>query len=131
MDFSRHFSFVIINKKILIHLCFIPISNRLARNLFFKMCKYNVPLRYETYNALKHPWVTRSTNSQIPETLIESYSKFDMIYKFKALLGMGMAFFVFKACHQDLFSKIKEKEKDEVKETDGNAQNLGEAIPKK
>ena len=45
----------------------------LARNLFLKLCKFETMNRYEPYKALNHPWITRSTKSQIPMTIIEEY----------------------------------------------------------
>lgn len=57
----------------------------LARNLFLKLCKFDKIHRYETLKALRHPWITRSASSSIPETLIESYKKIDMTKKFRCV----------------------------------------------
>ena len=58
----------------------------LARNLFLKLCKYEPLLRYSITKALMHPWITRSSKSQIPLTIFEEYSKSDKIKTFKQLL---------------------------------------------
>ena len=68
----------------------------LSRNLFLKLCKYDPILRYGPYKALRHPWITRSNNSQIPMTLLEEYSKSDKIDNFKALLATGIALIMIK-----------------------------------
>ena len=64
----------------------------LARNLFLKLCKFEPILRYGTYKALNHPWITRSTNSEIPMTLLEEYSKCDKIKTFNSLLSSFIIF---------------------------------------
>ena len=58
----------------------------LARNLFLKLCKFEPRLRYNISRALLHPWITRSSKSQIPLTIFEEYSKSDKIKTFKQLL---------------------------------------------
>ena len=56
---------------------FVPEMPLLARNLFLKLCKHQAFFRYETYKALKHPWITRMSNSQIPLTLIDEIERDD------------------------------------------------------
>ena len=68
----------------------------LARNLFLKLCKCDPNFRYGTYKALKHPWITRSNQSQIPMTLLEEYNKTDKIVNFKALLATGITLIMIK-----------------------------------
>ena len=68
----------------------------LARNLFLKLCKYEPLFRYEPYKALRHPWITRSVNSQIPMTLLEEYNKSEKIQIFKALLTSTLALVLIK-----------------------------------
>ena len=68
----------------------------LARNLFLKLCKSDPNFRYGTYKALKHPWITRSNQSQIPMTLLEEYNKTDKIINFKALLATGISLIMIK-----------------------------------
>jgi hypothetical protein len=68
----------------------------LARNLFLKLCKYEPILRYGPYRALRHPWITRSHQSQIPMTLLEEYNMSDKIVNFKALLSAGIALKIMK-----------------------------------
>ena len=79
----------------------------LARNLFLKLCKFEPILRYGTYRALKHPWITRSTSSEIPMTLLEEYSKFDKIKTFKCLLS---SFFILPILKRYLNIKQKHDE---------------------
>jgi len=81
----------------------------LARNLFLKLCKYDPILRYGPYKALRHPWITRSNNSQIPMTLLEEYNKSDKIVNFKALLATGIALIMIKNKY-NLKPKIQENE---------------------
>ena len=58
----------------------------LARNLFLKLCKFEPIFRYSTIKALIHPWITRSSKSQIPLTIYEEFNKNDKIINFKYLL---------------------------------------------
>jgi serine/threonine protein kinase len=57
----------------------------LARNLFLKMCKFNKQYRYDCFKCLRHPWVTRNPNNDIPITLIESCLRSNMIEKFRSV----------------------------------------------
>ena len=68
----------------------------LARNLFLKLCKFEPIFRYEVYKALNHPWITRSTKSQIPMTILEEYNKSDKIKTFHALLSSVVSLFILK-----------------------------------
>lgn len=72
------------------------------------MCKFNRIYRYESYRALKHPWVTRSVKSNIPLTMLESYSKQDLIKKFKFLLGTLLFMPIFKVMNKKLFKITKD-----------------------
>jgi serine/threonine protein kinase len=82
---------------------------RLARNFFFKLTKYSVFERYDSYKALRHPWITRLSNSTIPETLFETYTKLDLIKKLKNLLRCSIALYVYKSTNQNVFNKVKKK----------------------
>ena len=42
----------------------------IARNLFMKLCKRDSFFRYRTDKALKHPWILRKVNIEIPLTLV-------------------------------------------------------------
>ena len=57
----------------------------LARNLFMKMCKFNKQYRYDCYKCLRHPWITRNPNNDIPTTLIESCLRNSMLEKFRSV----------------------------------------------
>ncbi len=72
------------------------------------MCKFNTTYRYEALKVLRHPWISRSASSSIPETLIECYGKMSKLLEFKILLSIGAVFHIYKATHQNLFSKLKE-----------------------
>jgi len=80
------------------------------------MCKLNTSSRYEALKVLRHPWVTRCAKSNIPETLIDSYKKMNMINKFRHLLTVGVALYVYKINNQEFFSKLKQEEEEEEKE---------------
>jgi hypothetical protein len=68
----------------------------LARNLFLKLCKFESIFRYEAYKALDHPWITRSTKSQIPMTILEEYNKSDKIKTFHSLLSSVVSLVILK-----------------------------------
>jgi serine/threonine protein kinase len=59
--------------------------NSLARNLFLKLCKPDKHRRYDIQSALMHPWITRCTKTQIPLTLIDKYSRKEMLIDFKTV----------------------------------------------
>ena len=81
----------------------------LARNLFLKLCKHQAFFRYETYKALKHPWITRKANTQIPLTLIDEFEREDKIKSFKALLSSTMFLEVFKKKNNMTIKQKEEK----------------------
>jgi len=80
----------------------------LARNLFLKLCKFEPIFRYEIYKALNHPWITRSSKSQIPMTILEEYNKFDKIKTFQALLSSSVSLIILKK-----YFNIKKKGEDD------------------
>ena len=84
----------------------------LARNLFLKLCKFEAMNRYEPYKALNHPWITRSTKSQIPMTILEEYNKSEKINFFRGLLSTPLALIILKK-----YFNSKNKENKEKKET--------------
>ena len=97
--------------KIIQQKCLCKFSNEmplLARNLFLKLCKFEPIFRYEVYKALNHPWITRSTKSQIPMTILEEYNKSDKIKTFHALLSSVVSLAILKKYFQ-----IKKKKKEE------------------
>ena len=51
----------------------------IARNLFMKLCKRDSFFRYRTDKALKHPWILRKVNIEIPLTLVEVFEKEDKV----------------------------------------------------
>ena len=97
-------------EKIIQQKCLCKFSNEmplLARNLFLKLCKFESIFRYEVYKALDHPWITRSTKSQIPMTILEEYNKSDKIKTFHSLLSSVVSLVVLKK-----FLKIRKKKEE-------------------
>ena len=43
----------------------------MAQNLIYKLCEPNPSWRYSANLAIKHPWITRNTNDEIPVTFNE------------------------------------------------------------
>ena len=97
---------------------FSPEMPLLARNLFLKLCKFEPIFRYQAYKALNHPWITRSTKSQIPMTILEEYNKSDKIKTFHALLSSVVSLVVLKR-----HFKIKKK-KDEIEKNNSFYENF-------
>ena len=89
---------------------FSPEMPLLARNLFLKLCKYESIFRYQAYKALNHPWITRSTKSQIPMTILEEYNKSDKINTFHALLSSVVSLVILKK-YLKITKKKEENEK--------------------
>ena len=101
--------------------CLCSFSNEmplLARNLFLKLCKFEPIFRYEVYKALEHPWITRSTKSQIPMTLLEEYNKSDKIKTFHTLLSAIFSLSILKK-----YLGVKKK-KEEVSKNNSYFENL-------
>ena len=108
--------------KIIQQKCLCKFSNEmplLARNLFLKLCKFEPIFRYEVYKALNHPWITRSTKSQIPMTILEEYNKSDKIKTFHALLSSVVSLAILKKYFQ-----IKKKKKEEFCKNNSYYENL-------
>ena len=97
---------------------FSPEMPLLARNLFLKLCKFEPIFRYEVYKALNHPWITRSTKSQIPMTILEEYNKSDKIKTFHALLSSVVSLAVLKK-----YFRIRRK-KEEICKNNSYYENL-------
>lgn len=104
---------------------FVPEMPLLARNLFLKLCKHQAFFRYETYKALKHPWITRMSNSQIPLTLIDEIERDDKIKSFRSLLSTSMFFEMFKSVY-NLKQKQKEKQKQQKTEKGKNSERINQ-----
>lgn len=56
---------------------------RLARNLFLNLCQFDSIMRYATFEALKHPWITRNSLDQIPLTILQKYNRKKLVKSFK------------------------------------------------
>ena len=108
-------------EKIVRQKCLCKFSNEmplLARNLFLKLCKFEPIFRHEAYKALDHPWITRSTKSQIPMTILEEYNKSDKIKTFQALLSSVVSLAILKK-----FLKIRRK-KEEFSKNNSYYENI-------
>ena len=100
-------------EKILQQKCLCKFSTEmplLARNLFLKLCKFEPIFRYQAYKALNHPWITRSSKSQIPLTILEEYNKSDKIKTFQTLLSSVVSLVILKK-HFRIKRKKEEIEK--------------------
>ena len=89
----------------------------LARNLFLKLCKFESNNRFQAHKALNHPWITRSTKSQIPMTILEEYNKSDKIKTFHSLLSSIVSLVILKN-----YFKFKKK-KDEIEKNNSYYEN--------
>ena len=92
----------------------------LARNLFLKLCKFEPIFRYEIFKALNHPWITRSTKSPIPMTILEEYNKTDKIKTFQALLSSVVSLIIIKR-----YFNIKKKGEEEDNNNNNSYDNFG------
>jgi serine/threonine protein kinase len=50
----------------------------LAKNLFLKLTRFNIAQRYSAQDALKHPWITRLNNTDIPLTIPDQMKNLDL-----------------------------------------------------
>ena len=80
-----------------------------ARNLFMKLCKRDSFFRYRTDKALKHPWILRQVNIEIPLTLVEVFEKEDKVKRFQNMLLCGVMLF---HLYKDVQSKTVEHKHD-------------------
>jgi len=55
-----------------------PIPHVLAQNFMNKISKREYEERYNVNEALKHPWITRNKDDEIPLSIHESYKGFDV-----------------------------------------------------
>jgi len=71
---------------------FPPRFSRLARDFFVKLCSYPASQRYDARQALKHPWITRTSDDEIPLTQKEQLSLYDTETELRKIARL--AFFV-------------------------------------
>ena len=64
----------------------------LARDLFVKLCSYPASERYDARQALKHPWITRTSADEIPLTQKEQLSLYETEAQLRKVARL--AFFV-------------------------------------
>ena len=107
-------------EKILQQKCLCKFSTEmplLARNLFLKLCKFEPLFRYQAHKALNHPWITRSTKSQIPMNILEEYNKSEKIKTFQTLLSSVVSLTILKK-----YFRIKKK-KEEIEKNNSFYEN--------
>jgi hypothetical protein len=73
------------------------------------MCRISPSSRYDANKVLRHPWITRDSQSPIPESLVESFSRHNRIKKFQHAIGALIALNIFKATHINSFTNLKKK----------------------
>ena len=60
----------------------------LAANLFHRLTKFNLKMRYTAHEALKHPWITRLNKTLIPMTLQDKIENMRTEQDFRTKIGM-------------------------------------------
>lgn len=65
----------------------------LADNFLQRISKYEALERYNVVEALKHPWITRRLDDQVPLSIYESFMSFENMQKI--LLVLRLAFIVY------------------------------------
>jgi calcium/calmodulin-dependent protein kinase I len=53
------------------------IAHGLAQNFLQRLSKKDYDQRYSVGEALKHPWITRNLDDEVPLSIHESYQGFD------------------------------------------------------
>jgi serine/threonine protein kinase len=84
-------------KKLLLHVKFPPLQGqetaidglRLAQNLMDRVSKYEALERYNVVETLKHPWITRRFNDQIPLSIYESFMSFENTQRVLLLIRLS------------------------------------------
>lgn len=73
----------------------------LAANLFHRLTKFNIPMRYTAQEALKHPWITRLNKTLIPMTLQDKIENMRTEHNFRSKIGMMI--FLSNVSHSELY----------------------------
>jgi len=60
----------------------------LAANLFYRLTKFNISVRYTAQEALRHPWITRLNKTLIPMTLQDKIENMQTEHNFRSKIGM-------------------------------------------
>lgn len=75
------------------------------------MCRLNPSYRYDSGKVLRHPWITRNPSDDIPESLVESFSRTNCIKKFQNTIGALVALCIYKNSNLNLFTNVKKNTK--------------------
>ena len=92
---------------------FINKLSYMAKHLNHKLCEANPSWRYSANLAMKHPWITRNPNDEIPLTFNEILNKNNNIKNGRYLI---MIFIILNYCiknEEKLINQKEEKEKDD------------------
>lgn len=60
----------------------------MAQDFFNRISKIEANERYTTQEALRHPWLTRNFEDQIPLSLHESFSGFEKSHNISQVLSI-------------------------------------------
>ena len=60
----------------------------LAANLFHRLTKFNISMRYTAQEALQHPWITRLNKTLIPMTLQDKIENMQTEHNFRSKIRM-------------------------------------------
>ena len=60
----------------------------LAKNIFLRLTKFNITMRYTAYEALRHPWITRLNKTLIPMTLQDKIENMEIERNFRSKIGL-------------------------------------------
>ena len=60
----------------------------LARNIFLRLTKFNITMRYNASEALRHPWITRLNKTLIPMTLQDKIENMEIERNFRSKIGL-------------------------------------------
>ena len=60
----------------------------LAKNIFLRLTKFNITMRYTASEALRHPWITRLNKTLIPMTLQDKIENMEIERNFRSKIGM-------------------------------------------
>ena len=60
----------------------------LAKNIFQRLTKFNITMRYTAAEALRHPWITRLNKTLIPMTLQDKIENMAVERNFRSKIGL-------------------------------------------
>ena len=86
----------------------------MAKNLNHKLCEVNPSWRYSANLAIKHPWITRNPNDEIPLTFNEILNRNNSKKNWNNLIMICIFLNYYKKKEINLKEKMKEKDKDKI-----------------